>query len=286
MIQGRRRGPYWVRALPGSLAVARRPERRPAGGRPRDQRTRGDPRRGRLGQDPGHQPPGGVRHRDRVVPPDQVLVVTFTDKAAGEMVERLRALGLPGVTARTFHAHALSQLRHFWPLHHDGDGAAGPARFEALAARPARPRPARPLPVHAGEGPRRRDRMGQEPPPDPDDVRRRGCRRARRPPRASHPSRSTSSPASSPAMSAPRRAPAGSTSTTCSRGRSTCSRRTRTPPRPSARASAGSAWTSTRTRTRCRSGSWSCGSAIGATCASWATRTRPSTRSPAPRAGS
>ena len=55
-----------------------------------------------------------------VVPPDQVLVVTFTDKAAGEMVERLRALGLPGVTARTFHAHALSQLRFFWPLRNDG----------------------------------------------------------------------------------------------------------------------------------------------------------------------
>jgi DNA helicase-2/ATP-dependent DNA helicase PcrA len=55
-----------------------------------------------------------------VVPPDQALVVTFTDKAAGEMVERLRALGLPGVTARTFHAHSLSQLRHFWPSRHDG----------------------------------------------------------------------------------------------------------------------------------------------------------------------
>src|SRR5919205_3714856 len=55
-----------------------------------------------------------------VVPPDQALVVTFTDKAAGEMVERLRSLGLPAVTARTFHAHALSQLRHFWPARHDG----------------------------------------------------------------------------------------------------------------------------------------------------------------------
>jgi DNA helicase-2/ATP-dependent DNA helicase PcrA len=55
-----------------------------------------------------------------VVPADQVLVVTFTDKAATEMVERLRGLGLPGVTARTFHAHALSQLRHFWPAAHDG----------------------------------------------------------------------------------------------------------------------------------------------------------------------
>ena len=56
-----------------------------------------------------------------VVPADQVLVVTFTDKAAGEMVERLQELGLPGVTARTFHAHALSQLRHFWPSRHEGE---------------------------------------------------------------------------------------------------------------------------------------------------------------------
>ena len=54
------------------------------------------------------------------VPADQVLVVTFTDKAATEMVDRLRLLGLPRVTARTFHAHALSQLRHFWPARHDG----------------------------------------------------------------------------------------------------------------------------------------------------------------------
>jgi DNA helicase-2/ATP-dependent DNA helicase PcrA len=52
--------------------------------------------------------------------PDQVLVVTFTDRAAGEMVERLQRLGLPGVTARTFHAQARSQLRHFWPDRHDG----------------------------------------------------------------------------------------------------------------------------------------------------------------------
>ena len=56
-----------------------------------------------------------------VVAADEALVVTFTDKAAGEMVARLRDLGLRGVTARTFHAHALSQLRFFWPLRHDGE---------------------------------------------------------------------------------------------------------------------------------------------------------------------
>ncbi|MDQ3128276.1 MAG: UvrD-helicase domain-containing protein, partial [Chloroflexota bacterium] len=54
------------------------------------------------------------------VPADQVLVVTFTEKAAREMVERLSGLGLGGVIARTFHAHALSQLRFFWPTRHDG----------------------------------------------------------------------------------------------------------------------------------------------------------------------
>ncbi|MFH1474318.1 MAG: ATP-dependent DNA helicase UvrD2 [Chloroflexota bacterium] len=57
------------------------------------------------------------------VDPRRVLVVTFTDKAAGEMVGRLQALGLPGIAARTFHAAALAQLRHFWPQHHDGEPA-------------------------------------------------------------------------------------------------------------------------------------------------------------------
>ena len=49
------------------------------------------------------------------VAPTHVLVVTFTDKAAGEMRERLADLGRPGVVASTFHAAALRQLRHFWP---------------------------------------------------------------------------------------------------------------------------------------------------------------------------
>jgi DNA helicase-2/ATP-dependent DNA helicase PcrA len=79
-----------------------------------------------------------------VVASAQVLIVTFTDKAAGEMVGRLRTLGLPGVTARTFHAHALSQLRHFWPDRHDG--AALPALLDSKL--PIVGRLARQLPGH------------------------------------------------------------------------------------------------------------------------------------------
>jgi DNA helicase-2/ATP-dependent DNA helicase PcrA len=51
----------------------------------------------------------------------QVLLVTFTDKAAGEMVGRMASLGHRAVMARTFHAMALAQLRHFWPSRHDGE---------------------------------------------------------------------------------------------------------------------------------------------------------------------
>jgi DNA helicase II / ATP-dependent DNA helicase PcrA len=49
------------------------------------------------------------------VHPGHVLVVTFTDKAAGEMRQRLADLGFPGVQASTFHAAAWRQLRYFWP---------------------------------------------------------------------------------------------------------------------------------------------------------------------------
>jgi DNA helicase II / ATP-dependent DNA helicase PcrA len=43
----------------------------------------------------------------------ELLAVTFTDKAAGQLRTRLEALGAGGVVARTFHSAALAQLRHF-----------------------------------------------------------------------------------------------------------------------------------------------------------------------------
>lgn len=47
--------------------------------------------------------------------PTEVLAVTFTTRAAGEMRSRLHQLGTPGVQVRTFHAAALRQARYFWP---------------------------------------------------------------------------------------------------------------------------------------------------------------------------
>ncbi|MDO4887798.1 MAG: ATP-dependent DNA helicase UvrD2 [Actinomycetaceae bacterium] len=47
--------------------------------------------------------------------PRNVMALTFTSRAAGELRSRLRDLGARGVAAHTFHAAALRQLSYFWP---------------------------------------------------------------------------------------------------------------------------------------------------------------------------
>lgn len=58
--------------------------------------------------------------RSGVAAPSQVLALTFTERAAGELKARLAGLGIDGhVRATTFHAAAYAQLRYFWPRAHD-----------------------------------------------------------------------------------------------------------------------------------------------------------------------
>ena len=75
------------------------------------------------------------------LPAEQVLTVTFTARAAGELRSRLRQLGADGVQARTFHAAALRQLGYFWPQVMGGalpQLVSSKARLVAQAARAAR----------------------------------------------------------------------------------------------------------------------------------------------------
>ena len=76
--------------------------------------------------------------RSGAVPPGQLLAVTFTARAAGELRSRLRRLGADGVQARTFHAAALRQLTYFAPRVLGGGDARGrrqpaPAGWNAAA---------------------------------------------------------------------------------------------------------------------------------------------------------
>jgi DNA helicase-2/ATP-dependent DNA helicase PcrA len=77
---------------------------------------------------------------------EEILAVSFTDKAAGEMRARLDELGVSGVRCSTFHSAALGQLRFFaadppkrilaskaLPLRYIGNSLPRPYRFRPAA---------------------------------------------------------------------------------------------------------------------------------------------------------
>ena len=77
---------------------------------------------------------------------DEILAVSFTDKAAGEMRARLDELGVHGLRCSTFHSAALGQLRFFaaeppkrilaskaLPLRYIGNSLRRPYRFRPAA---------------------------------------------------------------------------------------------------------------------------------------------------------
>ncbi|MDQ6641403.1 MAG: ATP-dependent DNA helicase UvrD2 [Actinomycetota bacterium] len=80
--------------------------------------------------------------------PTEVLAVTFTTRAAGEMRARLGAMRAGPVQARTFHSAALRQVRYFWPRVYGGEPpaildsklglVAGAARHNRVETDPAR----------------------------------------------------------------------------------------------------------------------------------------------------
>jgi DNA helicase-2/ATP-dependent DNA helicase PcrA len=111
---------------------------------------------------------------------DEILAVTFTDKAAGEMRGRLEELGVPGVRCSTFHSAALGQLRFFAsePPGRILASKALPLRYIANSLpRPYRFRPAADLATEIEWAKNRRitpqeylSSLGEHRPPIPEDL--------------------------------------------------------------------------------------------------------------------
>ena len=114
-----------VDAATGARTPARRPRSRAARGGAGDERPGRDPRRARAPARRGSSA-GGRRTRSRPGSCRRTRCSSSRSRTRprARWSSGCAPSGLPGVTARTFHAHALSQLRHFWPSRHDGAAAA------------------------------------------------------------------------------------------------------------------------------------------------------------------
>jgi DNA helicase-2/ATP-dependent DNA helicase PcrA len=112
--------------------------------------------------------------------PNEILAVTFTDRAAGAMRSRLEQLGVEGIRASTFHSAALAQLRS---LSQDEPAQIMPSKAQALRQigntlpKPYRFRPAGDLATEIEWAKNRRigpdiylDSLGSHDPPIPADL--------------------------------------------------------------------------------------------------------------------
>ena len=185
--------------------AARRPRPGAARGGARDERPGRDPRRRRDRQDPRHQPADGVRDRDRrraAGPGARRHVHRQGRGRDGRAAAGARPAGRHGADVPRPRAQPAAPLLAVAPRRRAAPRA---ARLEDPDPRPARAPAARPLPVHAGQGPRRRDRVGEVAPDRAAGVRARGRRASR--PGASRRSRSTCSSGPSTTTSGRRRGP-------------------------------------------------------------------------------
>ena len=112
-------------------------------------------------------------------PPAEIVAVTFTDKAAGQLRGRLAALGVEGVRASTFHSAALALLHRFGgaPGRILGSKALALRRIGNGLPRPYRFRPAGDLATEIEWAKNRRltpatylDGLGGHEPPLPPDL--------------------------------------------------------------------------------------------------------------------